>query len=143
MMMIEQTLSLGLRSGVLYPLGPSPSLLPDRFHLGGPTSVRMFRPNAMGPKDGGRLSDLYLLSQYMQFPLIILLTSSILISDAGDFMGGDLHWAAGLSILAPIPKRPDWPLKMHLFLNAGRLTRIDKCTCRLLPLSAKDALQHD
>lgn len=48
-----QTLSLGWRSGLLLPLGGGPSLFPDRYHLGGPTSVRMFRPNSMGPRDHG------------------------------------------------------------------------------------------
>lgn len=49
----EQSLSLGFKSGLLYPLGEKPSLFSDRFHSGGPTSVRMFRPNTMGPKDSG------------------------------------------------------------------------------------------
>ena len=30
-------------------------------------------------------------------------------------------WAAGLSLITPIPKRPEWPLKGHFFVNAGRL----------------------
>jgi outer membrane protein insertion porin family len=47
------------------------------------------------------------------------------VSGIGDFMGGDLHWSTGLSLLAPIPKRPDWPVKCHMFVNAGRLTRLD------------------
>jgi outer membrane protein insertion porin family len=61
---MKQTLSLGLRSGILYPLGGSPSLFPDRMHLGGPTSVRMFRPNAMGPKDSGMFLHLVLICVY-------------------------------------------------------------------------------
>lgn len=84
-------LSAGLRAGILFPFGDSPSLFPDRFQLGGPTSVRLFRPNSMGSRDNA------------------------------DFLGGDLHWAAGLSLVAPLPLRPQWPVKQHLFVNAGKL----------------------
>jgi outer membrane protein insertion porin family len=34
-------------------MGNKPSSFPDRFQLGGPTSVRSFRANGLGPKDGG------------------------------------------------------------------------------------------
>ncbi|KAL7009651.1 hypothetical protein EMMF5_000559 [Cystobasidiomycetes sp. EMM_F5] len=94
------TLSLALRGGLLYPLGGKPSHMLDRFHLGGPTSVRMFKMNGLGPRDNN------------------------------DFVGGDLQWAAGLSLITTIPKRPDWPLKGHVFLNAGRLVSFDKTLAR-------------
>ena len=45
------SLSFAARSGLLWPLG-KPVPFPDRFQLGGPTSVRMFRMNSMGPHDG-------------------------------------------------------------------------------------------
>lgn len=41
--------------------------------------------------------------------------------DSGDYLGGDLHWAAGMSLLTPFPGKPSWPIKPHFFLNAGRL----------------------
>ncbi len=52
-----QLLSLGARAGVLHPLtngdeGTAPTLS-DRFQLGGPTNLRMFRANSLGPRDGG------------------------------------------------------------------------------------------
>ncbi len=84
-------LSAGLRTGVLFPFGDRPSLFADRFQLGGPTSVRLFRPNSMGPRDNG------------------------------DFLGGDLSWSAGLSLVSPLPFKPDWPVRSHVFANAGRL----------------------
>lgn len=28
----------------------------------------------------------------------------------------------------PFPRKPDWPLKTHLFLNAGRLTGVEQGT---------------
>ncbi|KAM0791023.1 hypothetical protein ACM66B_004321 [Microbotryomycetes sp. NB124-2] len=87
------SLSLTAKAGALLPLGGQASSFVDRFHLGGPTSVRMFRPNAMGPRDNN------------------------------DFTGGDLCWALGASVLAPFPRKPDWPLKLHAFVNAGRLVR--------------------
>ncbi|KAH8922544.1 hypothetical protein BT69DRAFT_1350782, partial [Atractiella rhizophila] len=90
------TLSLGFRSGLLYTLSPSPSLFSDRFHLGGPSSVRMFKLNTLGPKD------------------------------YEDWVGGDAFWAAGASLYAPIPKRTHWPLLLHGFVNAGRLVAVDR-----------------
>ncbi|KAI9444207.1 surface antigen-domain-containing protein [Lactarius indigo] len=49
-------LSLGARAGVLHPLGgdgsASAPTLSDRFQLGGPTNLRMFRANGLGPHDG-------------------------------------------------------------------------------------------
>ncbi|GAA5954097.1 hypothetical protein JCM3765_005289 [Sporobolomyces pararoseus] len=95
------SVSLGGRSGLLFPFSsssssstpssPATSLLPDRFHLGGPTSVRMFRPNAMGPRDNR------------------------------DYLGGNAFWALGASLVTPIYKKHNWPLKGHFFLNAGKL----------------------
>lgn len=48
-----QSLSFGFRAGALIGLGGKPTLFSDRYQLGGPTSVRIFRPNTMGPKDSG------------------------------------------------------------------------------------------
>jgi Omp85 superfamily domain len=52
-----QLLSLGARAGVLHPLGSegttSAPTICDRFQLGGPTNIRMFRANSLGPRDGG------------------------------------------------------------------------------------------
>lgn len=87
--------SLGARAGVLHPLtngdngtAPTPS---DRFQLGGPTNLRMFRANSLGPRDGV------------------------------DSLGGDLFWAVGASLITHIPRKPHWPVKAHAFLNAGQL----------------------
>ena len=43
-----------------------------------------------------------------------------------DSLGGELYWAAGLSLISDFPKKAHWPVKTHLFLNAGRLDNIDK-----------------
>ncbi|KAI8805052.1 surface antigen-domain-containing protein [Cladochytrium replicatum] len=62
----------------------------DRFFLGGPTSVRGFLQNGVGPRDGR------------------------------DSVGADTYWSAGLSLLTPLPCVDlTTPLKGHLFLNAG------------------------
>lgn len=53
------------------------------------------------------------------------LSRSQLILSPGDFIGGDLHWAAGISLVTPLPKRPEWPLKPHFFINGGRLASVD------------------
>ncbi|KAI0040202.1 hypothetical protein FA95DRAFT_1566606 [Auriscalpium vulgare] len=87
-------LSVGARAGVLNSL-LGPSLLADRFQLGGPTSVRMFRANSLGPRDGS------------------------------DFIGGDMYWATGVSLISDFPRKPHWPLKTHLFFNAGQLEAAD------------------
>ncbi|KAF8582575.1 hypothetical protein K439DRAFT_1635230 [Ramaria rubella] len=97
-----QTLSLSARAGLLYPMGSSPeTLFSDRFQLGGPFSVRSFKGNSLGPKDGV------------------------------DSLGGEVYWATGASIIGNIPSKPHWPLKTHLFVNAGRLNALD----RAAPLS--------
>ncbi|EIM81386.1 uncharacterized protein STEHIDRAFT_171771 [Stereum hirsutum FP-91666 SS1] len=85
-------LSCSARAGGLYNLSPTgQSLFSDRFQLGGPLSLRMFRANGMGPRDGV------------------------------DSLGGDYYWAAGLSLISNLPPKPHWPLKAHFFLNAGQL----------------------
>lgn len=47
----RQCLSFSTRAGILS--SPRPTYFSDRFQLGGSTSVRMFRNNSMGPRDGG------------------------------------------------------------------------------------------
>ncbi|KAJ6501266.1 surface antigen-domain-containing protein [Mycena vulgaris] len=95
------SMSLGLRSGLLWGLR-GPTLFPDRFQLGGPASVRAFRPNGLGPRDGS------------------------------DAVGGEVYWAAGLSVVAPIPGKPEWPVKTHTWVNAGRLDMLGGATARTL-----------
>ena len=46
-----QSFSLGVRTGLLWGLS-GPTLFSDRFQLGGPISVRAFKANGMGPRDG-------------------------------------------------------------------------------------------
>ena len=38
----------------------------------------------------------------------------------------------GASILAPIPGRVNWPLKLHGFLNLGQLSQLQQSTCDLV-----------
>ncbi|KAJ6565271.1 hypothetical protein DFH09DRAFT_1474752 [Mycena vulgaris] len=66
-----------------------PTLFPDHFQLGGPASVHAFCPNGLGPRD------------------------------ESDAVGGEVYWAAGLSVVAPIPGKPEWPVKTHMWVNAG------------------------
>lgn len=83
--------TLTFRSGLLHPLTSSPTHFSDRFQLGGPTSLRMFRHSSLGPKSDG------------------------------DSLGGDAFWSLGLSLLSPIPRKPHWPLMLHTFFNAGQM----------------------
>ncbi|KAF9816961.1 hypothetical protein IEO21_03726 [Rhodonia placenta] len=89
------TVSFAARSGLLWNLA-RPAPFSDRFQLGGPLSVRMFRANGLGSRDGP------------------------------DSLGGDLYWATGVSLITDIPYKPDWPVKTHFFVNAGRLDAMDK-----------------
>lgn len=81
--------SFSLQTGAIFPF--TQTHFSDKFRLGGPTSVRSFGWNQLGPKQGA------------------------------DFTGGELSWAAGTSLFAPFPFKPEWPLKSHLWLNAGSL----------------------
>lgn len=56
----------------------------------------MLRANSLGPKDGS------------------------------DSLGGDMYWSAGLSLISDIPKKPHWPVKLHGWVNAGRLDVVDR-----------------
>ncbi|KAF9459123.1 surface antigen-domain-containing protein [Collybia nuda] len=89
------SLSFAARTGLLWGIS-RPTLFSDRFQLGGPTSIRAFKANSMGPRDGS------------------------------DSLGGDLHWSAGVSVISNIPRKPHWPVKTHLWVNAGRLDVIDQ-----------------
>lgn len=94
----------GLRFGVLYPLplgwSPKneiiPSLINDRFQLGGPTDVRGFKIGGLGPRDGG------------------------------DAVGGDVFAAGSVNMLLPLPRAgADSPLRLQLFANGGRLVALE------------------
>lgn len=84
------------RAGLLTTLNGRAPAFSDRFQLGGPTSLRMFRYNSLGPKDGL------------------------------DSLGGDAFFALGSSLISPLwPGKAHWPLKWHAFLNAGQLIQLD------------------
>ncbi|WOO83756.1 SAM50-like protein SPAC17C906 [Vanrija pseudolonga] len=94
---------------ILYPLwaatGPSApgapagaersTYLADRTYLGGPNSVRGFKVGGLG------------------------------LSDRVDSLGGDLSYALGVSLIGPVPSKEHWPLKLHTFLNLGKVVRYD------------------
>ncbi|KAL5476991.1 hypothetical protein ACEPAI_3177 [Sanghuangporus weigelae] len=109
------SISLSGRVGCLFPFASlSPSLFSssasiprsrfnDRFQLGGPLDVRMFKQNGLGFRDGN------------------------------DALGGEVFWCLGLSVIRDLPGlskegRKGWKgnIKMHGFVNAGRLDLIDR-----------------
>ncbi|RPB20751.1 putative mitochondrial outer membrane protein [Terfezia boudieri ATCC MYA-4762] len=93
----HSTLTTTLRTGLLYPLTAEPTRFPDRFRLGGPTSLRSFRESGLGPHDGR------------------------------DALGGDLYLATCTSLLLPIPHvGPDKPIRFQMYLNGGRLLAWDR-----------------
>lgn len=82
------------------------SNLMDKFYLGGPTDVRGFNYNSLGPR------------------LVVGSSNKNFGSSQGDRLGGDLYYAAGLSLFTVVPKlspTEDGNLKLHGFLNAGRV----------------------
>lgn len=94
----------GLRFGILYPLSLGwspkgeviPSLINDRFQLGGPTDVRGFKLGGLGPRDGD------------------------------DSVGGDVFAAGSVNMLLPLPRTgADSPLRFQLFANGGRLVSLE------------------
>ncbi|KAF8962336.1 surface antigen-domain-containing protein [Flammula alnicola] len=91
------SVSLAARSGLLWGLGEGgKTLFSDRFQLGGPTSIRSFRANSMGPRDGD------------------------------DSVGGELYYSAGVSVISSIPTKAHWPVKTHAWVNAGRLDGVNQ-----------------
>ena len=81
----------------MYGLDPTgPPRFNDRFQLGGPLDVRMFKQSGLGPRDGSNA------------------------------LGGDLFWAVGLSVISDLPRKPQWPVKTHVFVNAGRLDTLNR-----------------
>lgn len=86
------TLTTSLRSGIILPLSSAPTRLPDRFQLGGPTTLRSFQEGGLGPHDGK------------------------------DSLGGDIYLAGSTSLLFPIPHLgPDKPIRFKIYCNGGRL----------------------
>lgn len=53
-------------------------------------------------------------------------------------VGGDLYYSLGLSILGNVPTRPQWPTKLHAWINAGRLQGINGCTSFFFFVSSHD-----
>lgn len=78
----------------------------------------------MGPRDGCELH-------------IITIHCYQLNSSTADSLGGDVHWSTGISVISDIPKKAQWPVKTHVFVNAGRLDTIDKCMSPSLFLCAQ------
>ncbi|RSH92067.1 hypothetical protein EHS25_008479 [Saitozyma podzolica] len=83
--------SISSLTTLLFPLSRGTTELPDRTYVGGPNSLRGWKVGGVGLRDGV------------------------------DSLGGDLSWALGLSLFAPIPKKEHWPLKIHSFLNVGKV----------------------
>jgi outer membrane protein insertion porin family len=70
--------------------------LPDRTYVGGPNSLRGFKVGGLGLRDGN------------------------------DSLGGDMGWGLGLSVFTPFWNRAHWPVRVHSFVNAGKVVGYDK-----------------
>ncbi|KAG0280010.1 hypothetical protein BGZ95_011596 [Linnemannia exigua] len=88
-------LSATVKSGYLHSLNGKPSKISDRFFLGGPMSVRGFKSNGLGPREGE------------------------------DSLGGDAYMSAGVSLMTPFPGLSNYDsFKAHFFANAGTLVSV-------------------
>ncbi|KAI7872710.1 surface antigen-domain-containing protein, partial [Spinellus fusiger] len=86
----KTVVSLGIKAGWLVNLSQQhPTSVSDRFYVGGPLSVRGFSTGGIGPHD------------------------------YKDALGGDAYWSAGVSVLTPLPRWEDKPVRAHAFLNGG------------------------
>ena len=45
-----------------------------------------------------------------------------------DSVGGELYYSAGASVISDIPAKAHWPVKAHLWVNAGRLDNVNQGT---------------
>jgi outer membrane protein insertion porin family len=83
----------------------------DRFFLGGPQSIRGFEHQKLGPRlsYGGKDTS----------------------------VGGDVYYAAGLSLFAPLPTLIDAPIRLHGFCNLGKLASMAGATFDSLLNQAK------
>ncbi|ORZ26300.1 surface antigen-domain-containing protein [Lobosporangium transversale] len=89
-------LSATVKSGYLHSLNGKKSKISDRFFLGGPMSVRGFKSNGLGPREGD------------------------------DSLGGDAYVSAGVSLLTPFPGLTTRDsFKAHVFANAGTLVSVE------------------
>ena len=90
-------MSSSFKTGICLPLDVSnENRINDRFLLGGPTTIRGFKQYGLGPRENA-------------FTL-----------------GGDIFWALGASIFAPLPFVKDEIFKTHFFSNAASIVSIDK-----------------
>lgn len=93
------TLGLSMKSGFLKPWGMSKDKathISDRFFLGGPMSLRGFRGNSVGPRDGD------------------------------DALGGDAYLAFGAELAFRVPHRvaDEVNLRGRAYINAGNLVSL-------------------
>lgn len=98
------TFSAGVRGGFISPLDNSEPKIIDKFHIGGPMTLRGFQMNQAGPQVDG------------------------------DFLGGHCYWLGGLHTYLPLPfywkkfGSGSWldGFRIHGFINAGNLMSFDQ-----------------
>ncbi|KAJ2359358.1 hypothetical protein IWW50_000413 [Coemansia erecta] len=91
----EYVVAAGVQGGLMCGLGVGRTPLADRFFLGGQTNVRGFEFRGIGPRDHN------------------------------DSIGGDVFYAAGVSLLTPLPYVRTPALRGHVWANAGQLALLD------------------
>lgn len=43
-----------------------------------------------------------------------------------DSLGGDIFYSLGLSLVTGMPRKPHWPIKTHVWVNAGQLDSLNR-----------------
>ncbi|KAJ3338384.1 hypothetical protein HDU91_001239 [Kappamyces sp. JEL0680] len=105
---LGMNLALTARAGLLHPFAigsikRSTSMVNDRFQLGGPTTLRGFQQDGVGPRDKRRRPN-------------VLLTLD-------DAIGGNAYYAAGATFSFPLPILSPNYFRGQFFANAGTLVQ--------------------
>lgn len=99
----QVSVTLSANGGILHSLNSGYVNLADKFYLGGPTNVRGFNYNGLGPRS-------------------ITSSANQNYLTGGDRLGGNYYYAVGLSSYFKLPRLSHTNLRFHHYLNAGKLT---------------------
>ena len=124
----DSELRLGLRAGIMHPLGDTDTVPVDfRFFNGGSQSVRSFPERELGPQDrrhhptGGQFYTIFNAEWVVPlkdaFSLAVFGDAGNLLEEASDAGLGDMHYAAGLGLRYDLPIGP---LRVDYGFNLNR-----------------------
>lgn len=121
-------LRLGMRAGIMHPLGDTDVIPVDlRFFSGGSQSVRSFPERELGPQDrrhhptGGQFYTIFnaefIVPLQDSFSLAVFGDAGNLLEDSSDYGFAEMHYAAGLGLRYDLPIGP---LRVDYGFNLNR-----------------------